>query len=140
VNVQLAGSQLGRYHRLADVVLDGSSGAPAASEADSDGRLLARALRARPDLLGLVERLVQTDGDPDLVVAHLFHEDHPAFEDFYHLVVSTYFMNRKILKGLGYPGQKANVPFPDEAEVFLEDGILEPVIRRGPIYRQVEPS
>ncbi|MCW2739051.1 MAG: hypothetical protein JWN97_3695, partial [Nocardioides sp.] len=37
----------------------------------------------------------------------------------------------------GMPGDapKRNPAFPDESEHYLSDGILDPVLQRGPIYR-----
>jgi hypothetical protein len=43
-------------------------------------------------------------------------------------------MNPKVRKRLRYPGQKASPPYPDEADYYLRDGLLDPVIERGPIY------
>ena len=45
----------------------------------------------------------------------------------------------EVRKAVGYPGQKANPPYPDEAEYDLRDGLLEPVIARGPLYRPTPP-
>ena len=49
-------------------------------------------------------------------------------------------MNLKVRKRIRYPGQGKRPPFPDEAEYDLRDGLLDPVIERGPIYKLPPPS
>ena len=46
-----------------------------------------------------------------------------------------YYMNLKIRKRIGYPGQGKRPPFSDEAEYDLRDGLLDPVLERGPSTR-----
>ena len=46
----------------------------------------------------------------------------------------------KVRRLIGYPGQRAVEVFPDQAEHDLRDGILDPVIARGPIWRRASES
>jgi hypothetical protein len=130
------------YHQLADLIVSGGHGMPAASSSDPDGKWLERALRARPDLAELVLRLIESarSSRPSEFVHALYSDDREAFEQLYTLVISVYYMNPKVMKAIRYPGQKPNVPFPDEADVYLEDGILEPVLQRGTLYRTPPPG
>jgi hypothetical protein len=46
-----------------------------------------------------------------------------------------YYMSPRVRDLIGYPGQE-NRPFdPDKTTEYLGDGLLAPVIARGPIYR-----
>src|SRR4029453_7268972 len=51
-----------------------------------------------------------------------------------------YYMNLKIRKRIGYPGQGKRPPFSDEAEYDLRDGLLDPVFERGPVSAAPSPS
>jgi hypothetical protein len=48
-------------------------------------------------------------------------------------------MSPKVRKRIGYPGQKPRPFFADEADYYLRDGLLAPVLERGPIYKQTDP-
>jgi len=49
------------------------------------------------------------------------------------VVTAAYFMNPDVRKAVGYTGQG---PSPLDPRVdYMEDGLLESVIKRGPIYR-----
>ena len=125
------------YHRLADVIVSGSHGMPAASTADPNGKWVQRGSSGatRSGRLGASAHRVGTGVQPNDFINELYHDDREAFEQLYTFVISTYYMSPKIMKAIRYPGQKRNVPFSDEADVYLEDGILEPVLERGLLYR-----
>ena len=91
---------------------------PSASEADATGKWTERALAARPDLAAEFERAL---GAAD--VESLQKEDSEAFAALGEIVSGAYYMNVKVRKRIGYPGQKSNPPFPDEADYYLE-GLL----------------
>ena len=59
--------------------------------------------------------------------------DPAAFEVLAEIVPGGYFMNPDVQQAIGYAGQEPRPmdPRPD----YMEDGLLESVIRRGPIYR-----
>jgi choline dehydrogenase-like flavoprotein len=107
-----------RLAALADALIPAADGLPSASEADSGGKWLERALAARPDLAPSFERaLAATDA------RILADEDPDAFAALAEVVSGAYYMNVKVRKRIGYPGQKSNPPFPDEADYYLE-GLL----------------
>jgi choline dehydrogenase-like flavoprotein len=91
---------------------------PSASEADATGKWTERALAARPDLAADFERAL---GAAD--VESLQKDDSQAFAALGEIVSGAYYMNVKVRKRIGYPGQKSNPPFPDEADYYLE-GLL----------------
>lgn len=122
---------------LADVLVPAAEGMPAASEAGVAGRWLDRVLRARPDLgPELVRVLAEAEGRaPVAEIRRLQEEDEAGFGVLALVVTGGYYLNPKVRKLIGYPGQKPNPPYPDEADYYLSDGLLDPVLARGPIYR-----
>jgi FAD binding domain len=127
---------------LADVLVPGDNGMPSASEANAHGKWLDRALVARPDLEPVLVRILAgaRGRDPEQEVRRLDAEEPEAFAALMTLVAGAYTMNLKVRKRLGYPGQKHNPPFPDEAEYYLDGGLLEPVLDRGPFGPQPPPA
>ena len=120
---------------LADVLIPAGEGFPSASEAGvaSDG--LDQVLSFRPDLTaGLKKLLAQASGRPAAeVVADLQVKDPAGFGLLAELVPGAYFLNPQVRKRLDYHGQGPRPidPRPD----YLDDGLLQSVIDRGPIYR-----
>ena len=106
---------------LADALIPPAGGMPSASEADPTGKWLERALAARPDLAPAFERALAYHD-----VAAIREADPEAFAAFSEIVSGAYYMNVKVRKRIGYPGQKSNPPYPDEAEYYLEGLLPEP--------------
>lgn len=135
-------NRIGRidYTRLAlfaDVLIAGGAGLPPASTVDPDGAWIDRVFAVREDLAPLVADVMALKGDPQTVLDNLKLQDRIAFDSFAFAIAGAYLMNPRIRKLLGFPGAipEANPAYPDEAESYLEDGILDIVIQRGPIYR-----
>jgi hypothetical protein len=99
------------------------------------GQWLDKVLAARPDLVdGLRGVLHKAQGrKPAEFVADLRANDAAAFGVLAEVVPGAYFMNPQVQQAIGYVGQTPRPidPHPD----YLDDGLLESVIRRGPIYR-----
>jgi hypothetical protein len=121
---------------VADVLIPQTETMPAASEVQLHGRWIDKALAARPDLADTLRKFLDDAAgvDPANAVTTFVKEAPAEFEDVLLLVTCSYYMNPKVRKRLRYPGQKANPPYPDEADYYLRDGLLDPVIDRGPIY------
>jgi hypothetical protein len=130
------------FRSFANALIPATGAFPSMSEADPHERFLTRALAARPDLAERVAPLLteMLEGQSAPSLDDLSTRDLAALEDFVLLAVGTYYMSPTVMKRLGYPGQRANHPLPDEAEFYLADGILEPVIQRGPRYRTTPQS
>ncbi|HEU0011435.1 MAG TPA: hypothetical protein VFT34_16570 [Verrucomicrobiae bacterium] len=120
---------------LADVLIPAGDGFPAASGAGiaSDG--LDQLLGYRPDLgPGLKRLLAAADGQPAAVfVAGLKASNPDGFGLLAELVSGAYFLNPEVRAKLNYHGQGPRPidPRPD----YLDDGLLQSVLDRGPIYR-----
>ncbi|MBI2948646.1 MAG: hypothetical protein HYY23_13465 [Verrucomicrobia bacterium] len=125
---------------LADVLIPAGSGFPSASEAGVASAGLDQILEVRPDLaVGLKKILAQAQGrNPAEFVADLQTKDTASFGVLAELVPGAYFLNPRVRSAFGYDGQSARPidPRPD----FLDDGLLQSVIDRGPIFRPTRPE
>jgi choline dehydrogenase-like flavoprotein len=138
----LTGEQHATLAALADVMIPASGQLPAWSEADPNGKWLDRALAARPDLVSRLARTLDTANgrDAEHEARRLHAEEPDAFGALAQIVQGAYYMNLKVRKRIRYPGQGKRTPYPDEAEYDLRDGLLDPVIERGPIHKVAPPS
>ncbi len=110
---------------------------PSFSEADNSGRFLTRAFEALPHLgpLALAAADGLGDADPREPVERLSAARPETFLALHLILVGAYLINRRVWKRLGYPGRKPVPVLDDEADFYLDGGLLQPVIARGPIYR-----
>lgn len=124
-----------QFGRLADELIPAGDGMPAASEAGVSGEWLDAVLAARSDLAAGLKAVLQKtlDQTPAAAVEHLRSHDPEAFGTLAEITAAAYFMNPDVQRAIGYAGQGPQPidPRPD----YLDDGLLEQVIRRGPIYR-----
>ncbi len=120
---------------LADVLIPAGDGMPSASAAGVAEEGLNQVLAAVPSLgASLAEVLTRARGrEPAEVVMSLAPTDPAAYGILTEVVTAAYFMNSDVRKAVGYTGQG---PSPLDPRVdYMEDGLLESVIKRGPIYR-----
>ena len=120
---------------LADVLIPAGDGMPSASAAAVAEAGLDQVLAAVPSLgASLAEVLARAKGRELVeVVASLARTDPAAYGILTEVVTAAYFMNPDVRKAVGYTGQG---PSPLDPRVdYMEDGLLESVIKRGPIYR-----
>lgn len=136
---RLSEAERSRLAEFADELIPGGSGLPSASGAEVHLSWVDRVLAARPDLVGVVRSSIAATGSPADVLAGLRSSDSARFDDLAYVVSGAYLINPRVRRILGYPTGKPvrNPALPDEADAYLEDGILEPVLGRGPIYREV---
>lgn len=142
VVTQLDVAQRNRLAQFADQLIVGGAGLPSASGADVHGKWIDRTLTARPDLAEVVLAVIVLEGEPEIELERLHREDFGTFESFAFAISGSYLMNPRVRKLLGLPGNapKPKPAFPDESDYYLADGILNPVIERGPIYRPTPPT
>jgi hypothetical protein len=128
-----------RLAALADALVPGGLGLPSASGADVSGRWIERTLAANPDLTEAVVHALTLPGKPAQSLDQLRVQDPVAFESFAFAVSAAYFMNPRVRRALGYPGNapRRQPAAEGEAEYYLEDDVLAPVVERGAIYRGV---
>lgn len=123
---------------VADVLIPAGDGMPAASEMDVAGKQLDVVLGARPDLAHLLLRAWGIAGDtPADEAAGLLQELDPAAYDAVRLIVAGgYYIHPRVRRLLRYTGQEPRTVRVDQAPEYLEEGLLERVMERGPVYRE----
>lgn len=127
-----------RLARVADVLIPQADGMPAASAIDIGGRQLDIVVASRPDLAGDLRRALEAARDVEEAIGWLEAlrtEDPSGHDALVTVVVAGYYMHPDVKRLLGYPGQAAQqvsvAGFPD----YQDEGLLERVYERGPIYR-----
>jgi len=123
------------FAAVAGHLIPATHGMPAASSV-VDGRRVAFVLGARPDLaeplwaalrLELGDdpaiRLTALDEEPDLLAAVQF------------VVVAGYYTDGAVRDAIGYPGQLARPVSALEFPTYVEEGLIDHVVARGPIWR-----
>lgn len=146
-----------RLRTVGDVLMPRHGVFPSFTEADPDGSMLEAALhelrRDRPTLLSVVAELGEVTG-ADVARGHLearlagVRAANPSgFELLRVLIVGAYLSCRSVWDALGYPGRVDNPVRDDEASRWLDvagsntaDALLEPVRRRGPVFRPTPPG
>jgi hypothetical protein len=119
---------------IADELIPAGSGMPSASEAGVGGQYLDEVLAARPDLAEPLEAaLASVEGADDPIGA--LRGDAGAWGVITAVVPAAYFLNPDMRAAIGYPGLEARPIDPDAAPDYLDDGLLDSVVSRGPVYR-----
>jgi hypothetical protein len=137
VDVQLRG----RLRRVADVLIPAGDGMPAASEVGVADRQLDRVLAARPDLAAPLARAVaEIDGvdDHDSWLERLRSRDPVAHGALLLVVAGGYYIDADVRRRLGYDGQQPVEVRPEIIPNYVEEGLIDPLLARGSIYRPVE--
>ena len=126
------------FAALADVLLPAVDGLPSPSAVGVGGRWLDLALAARADLTATLAAVLDAaqDRDPAAEARRLHEQEPAAFAVLGLLASGAYYMHPRVRKAIGYPGQRADPAADDEADWFLRDGLLDPVVARGPIWRE----
>jgi hypothetical protein len=126
-----------RLAELADALIPAGDGMPSATEAGAVGEWLDAVLAARPDLeVPLAAVAPAAAGmEPAEAIAALPERDPAAWAAFTTAIPAAYFMNPEVARRLGYPGQQALPIDPDAAPDYLEEGLLDSVKARAPVYR-----
>jgi len=124
---------------LADVLIPAGEGFPSASQAGVAGDGLDQVLSFRPDLADGLKKVLTAARDhaPAEAIAELQRNDPIGFGVLADLVPGAYFLNPQVRARLGYHGQGPRPidPRPD----YLDEGLLQGVLDRGPIYRPTPP-
>src|SRR5687767_2703668 len=128
------------FAALADLLIPAGNNFPCASEAGvaSDG--LDQLLAVRPDLLEPLKSLLlrAKDRSPTEFLQDLQTNDRAAFAVLAESVPGAYFLNPEVRAQLKYDGQSGRAI--DPREDYLDDGLLQSVIDRGPIFRPMPKS
>jgi hypothetical protein len=120
---------------IADQLIPAGGGMPSASEAGVAGRFLDEVLAARPDLAAPLEAALESvDGlAPGAAIAKL--RDSDGWAVLTAVVPGAYFLNPETRAALNYPGLERRPIDPGAQPDYNDDGLLDSVIARGPVYR-----
>jgi hypothetical protein len=140
--VVLSGEHRTRLGALGDALIPGGAGLPSASEAAVHSNWVDRVLEIRPDMADSLVATLSEQGEPRIVLERLRTADARAYGILTFVVSGAYFMNPRVRKLLGYPGRAParHAAAPGEFEHYVEGEILEPVRKRGSIYRPTPDS
>lgn len=122
---------------IADLLIPADATMPSASSVEIAGRQLDRVLAARPDLLADLNRawVLTAEEEAADAIESLRALDAAAFDAVRIVVAGGYYIHPDVRELLGYTGQLPNVVRVDMIPEYVEEGLLERVMERGPIFR-----
>jgi NDP-sugar pyrophosphorylase family protein len=129
-----------RLRRFADVLIPAAHGMPAAGEVGVADGQLDKVLAVRPDLAEPLARAV-ADVDPadhETSLARLRESDAQAHDALLLVVAGGYYIDPDVRRRIGYDGQQPVEVRPEIIPNYVEEGLIEPLLARGPIYRPVD--
>ena len=121
---------------VADRLIPEADGMPSAAEVVGDDRLRF-VLKARPDLLGPLRAALRPGLGSD-VQARLdaLGRDEPSSLGALQLViVAGYYTDGDVRERIGYPGQVALPLRSWEVPAYIDEGLIDAVLARGPVWR-----
>jgi hypothetical protein len=122
--------------RVADHLIPAAHGMPSAADVLTDDRLRF-VFHARPDLVDPVRRALATSAadDPAERLASLATDDPAALGALQLTIVSGYYTDGGVRELIGYPGQVALSIRSWEVPQYVEEGLIDRVLERGPTWR-----
>lgn len=121
---------------VADHLIPAAHGMPSAGKVIDEVRLRF-VLTARPDLIEPLRAALRSDLGPDpatrLAALERDEPDHQAA--LLLVVVGGYYTDKDVRDRLGYPGQEAKPVQAWRYPEYLEEGLTDQVLARGPIWR-----
>jgi len=135
----LTGDERELLARVADHLIPAAHGMPSAAEVLTDERVRF-VLNARPDLVEPIRSALRAglDHDPAARVAALAESDPAALGALQLAVVAGYYTDKRVRELIGYPGQIALSIRSWEVPPYVEEGLIDAVLARGPVWR--DPS
>ena len=128
---------------VADQLIPAADGMPSASAVGVAEHLLDEVLTHRPDLaVPLAEALATlsqcASSDLMRMIACLQRSDPAAHDALITSVAGAYYLSTEVRRRLRYQGQEALQISFVLAPAYVFEGLLDPVLERGPLYR--DPS
>jgi hypothetical protein len=121
---------------VADRLIPAADDMPSAADVLGEDRLRF-VLNARPDLAGPLRSALRRElGDDVQARLNVLARDEPSTLGALQLViVAGYYTDRRVRELIGYPGQMALELRSWEYPVYLEEGLIDAVLARGPMWR-----
>jgi hypothetical protein len=130
------GRAMRRLLAIADLLIPAAHGMPSAADVLTRDRLRF-VLAARPDLVEPLAAALGPDlGDDAQARLDALGRDRPSTLAALQLViVSGYYTDRRVRDLIGYPGQLAIEVKSWQYPPYLEEGLIDAVLARGPVWR-----
>ena len=127
------------FAAVADHLIPAAHGMPSAGAVVGDVRLRF-VLDARPDLIEPLRAALRTeiDGGPTARLTVLERDEPDNHAALQFVVVAGYYTDKGVREQLGYPGQLAKPVNAWQYPAYLDEGLTDLVLARGPIWR--DPS
>jgi hypothetical protein len=120
---------------IADQLIPAAYGMPSATEIVTDERLQF-VLRSRPDLGEPLKASLRSELGSDVPDRLAKLADEPTNLSALQLtIVAGYYTDRRVRELIEYPGQMALEIRSWEYPVYLEEGLIDAVLARGPVWR-----
>jgi hypothetical protein len=121
---------------VASHLIPAAHGMPAAGDVVDDRRL-DFVLRARPDLVDALRAALRPElGDePGARLAALAAGEPERAAALQLAVVAGYYADAAVRAAIGYPGQMAKPVAAFDYPTYIEEGLIDRVLERGPIWR-----
>jgi hypothetical protein len=132
----LAPAERATFAAIADRLIPAAHGMPSAADVVGDDRLRF-VLAARPDLLEPLRAALRTEfGDDVQARLDALGRDEPATLATLQLViVAAYYTDKHVRELIGYPGQMALDIRSWQLPAYLEEGLVDALLSRGPRWR-----
>lgn len=133
----LNAEEFDRLRRLANLLLPATAKLPAVGSVAGYDTLVATAIDAASVALGDVRSaLAALPVHLDWPAMRRFAEAQPKhFENLALIASGSYVMSPEVLTRLGFPAERRNPAGAMDAADEYETGILDPVVNRGPVFR-----
>lgn len=124
------------FAAVADHLIPAGHGMPTAGDVVDEGRLRF-VLAARPDLTEPLRMALRADlgDDPTARLAQLERDEPECHQALQFVIVAGYYTDATVRERIGYPGQEARPVKAWKYPEYLEEGLTDQVVARGPIYK-----
>ena len=124
------------FAAVADHLIPEAHGMPSAGVVVDEGRLRF-VLTSRPDLAEPLRAALRPElGDEPAARLAVLERDEPDGHGALLLaVVGGYYTDRDVRDRLGYPGQEAKQLYSWKYPEYMEEGLIDKVLARGPVWR-----
>jgi hypothetical protein len=132
----LTDAERATFGAIADHLIPAAHGMPSAAEVVTEHRQRF-VFTARPDLVEPVRRALAAGAgdDPAVRLAALAEDDPAALAALQLAIVAGYYTDKRVRELIGYPGQEALTIRTWELPAYLEEGLIDAVLARGPTWR-----
>ena len=128
---------------IGDSLIPAALGMPSFTGSGAEAEMTDHVVALRPELLADLRQALDSispDEDPAAATERLNRNNPDALGVIGLIASSAYYLMPGVRSIMGYKGQEHRPAGDDEEHDYLRDNLLQPVIDRGPIYRDPEKS